>query len=224
MKPRVAIALESLPRDLVAGERWVAWATETRAGKPTKVPRVPRRSHMRASVTAPDTWGTLEDALKAAEAESIDGIGRVLGDGLAALDLDACRNPQTGHIRPEAALIIERLNSYTEVSPSGSGIHVWLRGVLPTGGRRQGPIEIYERDRYEHNGRNSSRSGRSSPPTSRSKTRSPLLTPRLRICDPSSTHCQKAPRKRGLDERPARDCLNEPESRVQSSELLEELA
>jgi hypothetical protein len=148
MTLRTLTQLELLPRELLEGRRWVAWTTETRNGMRTKVPRIPNRPHLRASVTEAKTWGTFEDAIQASQDEHIDGIGRVLGDGLVVLDLDGCRNPRTEEILPEAALIVARLNSYTEISPSGTGLHVWCKGHLPRGGRRSGPIELYERDRY----------------------------------------------------------------------------
>src|SRR3954463_15369773 len=149
MKPRVVAAdLNSLPSRIVEGRRWVAWAIENRQGKPTKVPRRPQRPHVRASATDPETWGTLDEAIAAAQLEHVEGVGRVLGDGLVVLDLDGCRNPHTGHIRPEAAVIVSKLNSYTELSPSGTGLHVWCEGRLPSGGNRRGPIELYEHDRY----------------------------------------------------------------------------
>jgi primase-polymerase (primpol)-like protein len=71
-----------------------------------------------------------------------------LGDGLTVLDLDGCRDPEAGAIRPEAAVVVSRLDSYTEVSPSGTGLHVWCKGLLPPGGRRNGGIELYDRSRY----------------------------------------------------------------------------
>src|SRR5260370_5495941 len=48
----------------------------------------------------------------------------------------------------EAQWIIHELSSYTEISPSGTGVHIVLRGDLPPGGRRQGHVEIYADGRY----------------------------------------------------------------------------
>jgi primase-polymerase (primpol)-like protein len=64
------------------------------------------------------------------------------------VDLDHCRNPRTGEIEPRAHGIIRRLDSYTEVSPSGTGIHIFVRtNQPPEGGCRKGNIEIYSRAR-----------------------------------------------------------------------------
>jgi putative DNA primase/helicase len=58
------------------------------------------------------------------------------------IDLDGCRDPQTGVIEPWALEVVRLLDSYTEVSPSGRGLHIWVRGFLPEGGNRRGQVEI----------------------------------------------------------------------------------
>ena len=64
------------------------------------------------------------------------------------VDLDHCRNPETREIEPWALDIITRLKSYTEISPSGAGIHIFVRTKVPPDGRcRKGNIEIYSRSR-----------------------------------------------------------------------------
>ena len=55
---------------------------------------------------------------------------------------------ETGEIKPWARQIIIGLNSYTEVSPSGTGLHIFVRGHLPDKGQKRGPIELYDRERY----------------------------------------------------------------------------
>lgn len=74
---------------------------------------------------------------------------------VAVIDLDAVRNPETGRISSEAAQIIEMLGGYTEVSQSGTGVHVYGRGCLPPGtGAVSAPladcgsIEIYDHSRF----------------------------------------------------------------------------
>jgi len=64
------------------------------------------------------------------------------------VDRYKCRDPQTGKIEAWARDIIKRLNSYTEVSPSGRGLHIIIKGKLPPGGNRKGNIEIYSHGRY----------------------------------------------------------------------------
>jgi putative DNA primase/helicase len=40
------------------------------------------------------------------------------------------------------------LDSFTEVSPSGTGYHVYIHGFVPEGGNRRGDVELYDRDRF----------------------------------------------------------------------------
>lgn len=115
-----------------------------------KVPYTPDAG--RASATDPTTWTSFEGAC----AGSFDGIGFCLSedDPHCVVDLDNCRDPKTGEIEVWAAKIVSRLDSYTEISPSGRGVHVWMRAEKPgprcrlesqNGLRR---IEIYDRDQF----------------------------------------------------------------------------
>jgi putative DNA primase/helicase len=94
------------------------------------------------------------DAYRASESDSTrpyDGIGFVFSDAdpFCGIDLDDCRNPETGEIVPWAQEIICRVgDGYTEISPSGRGIHVIIRGDVRGGGMRRGPVEMYSRGRY----------------------------------------------------------------------------
>lgn len=128
--------------------QWVAWRYMERAGKRTKPPVNPHTGKD-ADVTDPRTWGSYEDALARAEQDQLPGIGYVLSvdDGLVGVDLDGCINPD-GSLAPWAAAIVEALDSYTEYSPSGTGLHILAWGRLPTGKHRAGPIEMYEYNRY----------------------------------------------------------------------------
>jgi putative DNA primase/helicase len=128
--------------------RWVVWKLETRHGQPTKVPYQAARPSTRASSTDPTTWSDFQTALVTVEDGKVDGCGFVLGGGYAGVDLDACRDPETGVMTAEAQGLIDGLSSYTEISPSGSGVHVLLRGRLLPSGRRQGRVEMYADGRY----------------------------------------------------------------------------
>ena len=69
-------------------------------------------------------------------------------DDLVGIDLDTCRDTETGQVNEFATSIVRELDSYSEVSPSGRGIHIILRGTLPHGWRRTPGIEVYDRGRY----------------------------------------------------------------------------
>lgn len=135
-------------RELAALTRWVVWRLDTRGGKVTKVPYQP--TGQRADTTNPETWVTFATARQAAATGAWDGIGFVFaeGDPYAGVDLDKCVNPTTGEVELWAAEIVGRLASYAEISPSGTGVKVFVRGVLPAGARRRGQIEMYDAGRY----------------------------------------------------------------------------
>ena len=137
-----------VPEPLRARPQWVTWRRELTAdGKPTKVPYSARTS-LRASSTDPSTWSGFAEALDASS--RYDGIGYVFAssDPFVGIDLDHCRDAETGQIQSWAKEIIDGCMSYTEVSPSGAGVHIFVRGVLPAGARKRGSVEMYSSGRY----------------------------------------------------------------------------
>jgi primase-polymerase (primpol)-like protein len=140
--------LDRVPEEIANSTRAVVWNLEERDGKPTKVPYVSRRPAERASVNDPTTWGTFSEARAAVEDGKADGVGIVLGDGLIGIDIDDCRDPETGAITPAARAIVDIVGSYTEIRPSGCGVHILVRGLPPPTGRRKGNIEMYDGGRY----------------------------------------------------------------------------
>lgn len=109
-----------------------------------------------ASSTDRATWLSFAAAVALATREGLPGVGFVFApdDPFCGIDLDKCRDADAGTVQPWAQRLIERLNSYTEVSPSGTGLHVFVRAVLPGPGRKRsgpdgtGAIETYDRARY----------------------------------------------------------------------------
>jgi putative DNA primase/helicase len=133
-------------RDL---RQWLCWRTEVREGKLTKVPYSPQTGE-RAKVTDPATWAKYQEAVKACKERDYSGLGFAFTsqDDLCGVDLDGCLDPETGEIETWAQEIIEELDSYTEISPSGRGLHVIVRANLPQGRNRKGRFEAYDRGRY----------------------------------------------------------------------------
>lgn len=142
--------------DLLALRRWVCWKYERIAeGRATKIPY--RATGGRASCTDPRTWATFADLPLGA----FDGPGLMLGDGLQGVDLDACLDVD-GDLEPWAAEVVDRLASYTEVSPSGRGVKVVIRGpdgptkevqfgdpvVMPDGTTKQRELAYFTGLRY----------------------------------------------------------------------------
>ena len=79
-----------------------------------------------------------------------DGIMYALAsnDPFTFIDLDKCRDPETKIVKEWALDIIKPLNGYCELSPSGTGIHLFVRAQLPPGRRRIGHIEMYDQNRF----------------------------------------------------------------------------
>ena len=133
---------DTIPEELIPGNVWVCC-------DPDKVPMVATERNRRAKSSAPSTWRSYEAAREAYEAEWHTGVGRVIvkGEGLVGVDLDDCRAGATGTITPRARGILERLDSYSEVSPSGAGVKVWVRATLERSYVKPG-VEIYAGGRY----------------------------------------------------------------------------
>ncbi len=140
--------IEAIPDELAERPQWICWRAEDRDGKTTKVPVDPTTGSF-ASTTDDRTWTTLEQALEYV-VTGADGIGFVFTatDPLVGVDLDDCRDPETGKPLEPAPSIIDQLDSFTEVSPSGTGYHVLLEGELPDGRNRHGTLEMYDHARF----------------------------------------------------------------------------
>jgi putative DNA primase/helicase len=128
--------------------QWVVWKAELADGKHKKVPYNPNYRSAKASVKIPKSWGSLPEALTALESGNYSGIGFMLTPPLFFVDLDHSVDRTTGTISdPQVQETVQTLNSYTEVSPSGTGLHVLSFGNLPGKNIHTG-IEIYGQDRF----------------------------------------------------------------------------
>ena len=147
----MTIDMNALPLEIRDSTRAVLWNYENRNGakKPTKTPRRISDPTAYATVTDPDTWGLFRDAVTIHEQGNGAGVGVVLGDGLVGVDLDGCRDSETGVIDSWARSIVDTLDSYTEISPSGAGIHIYVKADgLPGTRRRHGQFEVYTERRH----------------------------------------------------------------------------
>lgn len=156
---RTRIRVENIPQQLKDRQQWVCWHLEPgQDGAMTKVLYRPDGSRWqngrrrKASHSDPQTWGPFEQALACFEGDTwYTGIGVTLANGLVGVDLDGF--PQPRELPAWAARHVERLNTYTEWSPSQHGIHMLALGELPPGRRRTGPghphgIEMYDSQRF----------------------------------------------------------------------------
>jgi len=143
--------LENVPEELKALPNWVCYRLEERYGqtKPTKVPYNPiTGDHAKANDSS--TWTNYGTCVTAVveRGDEYDGIGFEFGCGYVGIDLDHCRDVESGQIEDWASDIVGHLDSYTEASPSGTGAHIICKGALPPGGRRIGPVEMYDTARF----------------------------------------------------------------------------
>jgi putative DNA primase/helicase len=148
---------EEILEDLEGRRQWVVWQEEEIPGrdKPTKVLYSPRKAlegkRVKADSTDPATWADYQDAMRAHTVGGYDGVGFVFSpeDPFAGVDLDDCRDPETGELDAWAEEIVAELDSYTEISPSGKGVHIIVRGKLPPGRRGWGDGHgLYDAGRY----------------------------------------------------------------------------
>ena len=130
----VAVNGNNIPAQLKVIPHWVCWQYENRSGIATKVPLLPCGDGKRASVSDPKTWSDYDIAVGAFEAGQGDGVGFVVTKsvGICGIDLDHCVDRLTGEVEARAMGIVERLNSYSERTPSGEGIRVFVKGNLHT--------------------------------------------------------------------------------------------
>ena len=137
---------------------WIAW----RAGKPDpktlKFKKTPINIHTGNSATGGHktgeylkNCGTFEQAISSLQKFNLTGVGFVVNekDPVVAVDIDDCIEDRT--ITAEAQEIIDQAKSYTEISPSGTGIRIFVLGKLPPGALnnpRNNPCEIYDSGKF----------------------------------------------------------------------------
>lgn len=149
------LVVDTIPEAL-RRQPWVLWRAEPVAdGKPRKVPYRVCEPQARASSTDPTTWGTFADAVDAYSAlvgrpdarGPVAGVGVVLTPEATITCIDLDRVLHGNEIDTRAATLVERCDSWTEISPSGTGLHVFLRGRVPRGLKGE-QIEVYSDGRY----------------------------------------------------------------------------
>jgi hypothetical protein len=166
------VKFDQVPQELRERPQWVLWRY-TWKEKEQKWDKPPFSIHGgMASTTDPQTWGSFDEVRAAYEQGDFDGIGIVLtaDDPILGIDLDNCRDESTGAIQPwssnlrakfaasapDPLVILSKLQSYCEVSPSGRGFRILCHGVLPGKRNKIGGkgsdcpdgIEFYKTARY----------------------------------------------------------------------------
>ncbi|MBA2692325.1 MAG: hypothetical protein H0U65_07515 [Rubrobacter sp.] len=143
------VDFENIPDELKERRQWLLWRWEVKPeGGMTKVPY--RADGRRASSTNPETWTGFEDALQSHETGRFSGVGFAVtkDDPFTGIDLDDCVCPDTGEMSPNSVELVRRFASYTEITPSGAGLRIWIRARKPAGRCSKPGLEIYDTGRY----------------------------------------------------------------------------
>lgn len=148
---------ENIPHEMRDFEQWIVWRFEENDhGKPTKVPYSPITNYP-AKVNDSSTWSTYENAVAAVALSGYSGIGFVLTDvdPYAFIDLDEPKKPNGEAVDPDTykeiwdrqQQVFLEFDSYAELSPSGKGLHIIVKGKLESG-RKRSSIEVYSSLRF----------------------------------------------------------------------------
>ena len=135
------INYHNIPEELRRLKQWVC------ANEGSKVPMQANRPYAASSIN-PYTWASFEDALWAVEHGYYDYLGFVFNDnGIVGIDLDdAITN---GCLSPLAIEISDLCWSYSEVSKSGTGLHIFVKGDIPFKGKNNlAGVEMYKTARF----------------------------------------------------------------------------
>lgn len=144
-KPQpLAVIPENLPAEFQKLPYWVLWRYELKKGKWTKVPYQPDGNEAKSN--DPGTWHPLKDCLQVYPKKKYDGVGFCCFDGLTVIDKDHCIATD-GTISDEARKLVQSLDTYTEISPSGTGLRMVVWGTVPEAIKLEA-IEIYSVKRY----------------------------------------------------------------------------
>lgn len=154
--------LSGIPEQMRKARRWAPWRAvwNEKKQKYEKIPHRASRPEYGLSNKNATGWVTLGEAVAAYKAnrngrpvyghngELIEfaGIGYLMTGphGVTGVDLDHCRDPFTGEIEPWAAELVAKLDTYTEISPSGTGLHAMVAGdVAEDWTNHDRGIEVY---------------------------------------------------------------------------------
>lgn len=150
--------LSRVPVELKQRKQWVLWKSVMRGGKLTKMPLMPDGEP--ASSTDPSTWCDFKTCIELQSGFSGCGFVFAQDGAYIGIDLDGCRDPESGKIELWAREVIERFKTYTELSPSGSGVKLfgvaksrWMHRnnvklPLPAVGGKDPGVEVYDSKRF----------------------------------------------------------------------------
>jgi len=158
---KTPINFNEIPSELRLLHQWILWRAEEKGGRYTKIPYQVDGNEARSNDRR--TWSSFPTAAKFYTESNADGVGFVFSrqDSYIGIDIDKCVTYSSNDkekvnpiINDFAKEIIDTLDSYTEFSVSGTGIHIIIKGSLPQSvvgtGRKSAKhgLEIYQYGRY----------------------------------------------------------------------------
>ncbi len=134
---------ENIPQEMKQYRYWCNFKLSWKAGtpKPSKIP-YDGKTGKTAKTNDPNTWCTFDEAVNALRCGNYDGLGFMLAPPFFGVDID--HMDEMGNGQAVLDEFITTLNTYTEYSPSGTGIHCICKGELPPNGNRKGAFEMYQ--------------------------------------------------------------------------------
>jgi len=139
----------NFPDEIRALPNWSVWQLQYKDAKPVKKPLNCHNPKYGASSMDPGSWSTIAHAKTHIDNKDLptNGYAFRLTPPYIGIDLDKCRNPETGIIEEWAQNIIKALNTYTEISQSQKGIHCIVKGTIPNAIKND-RFEMYATGRY----------------------------------------------------------------------------
>lgn len=146
---------EAIPTELKELRQWCCFKLQPRGDKMTKIP-VDANTGESGKSNDESTWATFEVAQAAIEKFGLDGLGFYFKAPYFGIDIDGVKEDVERYLSGVeeeqenniVAEFIELMGSYSEISVSGTGIHIIAKGTLPKGARRKGNVEMYDSGRF----------------------------------------------------------------------------
>ena len=135
-----------IPQEMRTVNNWICWKAKPDPNSHSGIKKIPvnPRTGGNACMDKPVTWGSFENALAAVDRFRLAGIGFVFaGSGFFGIDIDDMPLDSD-----EVREIVNAMQTYTERSQSGNGLHLIARGSLPGKDMRKGKIEMYAKNRF----------------------------------------------------------------------------
>lgn len=133
-----------IPLELANLNQWVCWGWN---GSPPKLPIDPKAENP-AKAGISQSWGLFSEAVACMDEGKCSGIGfEFNSNDIVGIDLDHCFQ-ENGTLHPEVADIVNQFGSYTEISQSGTGLHIICKGKLPGKAIKSKTVEMYDSGRY----------------------------------------------------------------------------